>query len=97
MKQPYSFKEAVSLKMCLREQRGKDKRAVGYRDAQGHVAKKMNRYGQLVDKIYPLLDPDLSEEERLGKHAFWFKDSTANVLFLTEGGLENDEFIKKSP
>ena len=97
MKQPYSRKEQVALKMCLRDRRERDKRSIGYRDAQGHLAKKMNRYGSPVDKIYPLLDPDLTHEARLSKHAVWFKDSTASTLFLTQGGAENEELVKLAP
>jgi hypothetical protein len=40
------------------------------------MAKKMNKYGTQIDKVYPLLDPDITdEEERRQKHAVWFKSS----------------------
>ena len=45
------------LKLLLLTARLADSQAVHYRDKKGKLATKMAKYGESVDKIYPLLDP----------------------------------------
>jgi hypothetical protein len=45
----------------------------------------MDKYGQLLGKIYPLLDPEISDPvKRIKKHKNWYKDSAGNHTFLTQ-------------
>jgi len=45
----------------------------------------MSHYGSVVNKIFPLLDPDIYDDSnRMEKHQVWWLSSKATSFFLTE-------------
>ena len=81
----------------MKDMRDKDIKLVTSKDAQGNLHKKMSKYGTAIDKIYPLVNPDLDKEQRLEQHQNWFEDSTKAKAFLTQGGADNEKFVAMTP
>ena len=82
------------MKIILREKRAKDEKSVTHRDKKGNFSTKYSSYGTLIQKCYPLLDPDISNEKRLKKHQRWFHHSSSWGQYLIQDHslLENDAF-----
>ena len=55
----------------------------------------MSKYGQLINKIYPLLDPDLKEKDRREHHAVWFKETSTSAIFMNINNWEESETFKE--
>jgi hypothetical protein len=51
---------------------------------KGMIHKDANMYGERINKIFPILDPDLTnDDERALKQKSWFTDAPDNAKFLT--------------
>jgi len=80
------------MKISLDEARKKDSKRIFYADEsaksrewpEGMCSRDPNAYGERVNKIFPLLDPDLTEDERLLRHKTWFVDAPDNAKFLSQ-------------
>ena len=84
--------ETTQLKIGLEGGRKKDINMVMYRDKtnkenpdfpKGMCHKDASMYGERINKIFPILDPDLAnDDERVEKHKSWFVDAPDNAKFL---------------
>ena len=73
------------LKFGLLDQRAVDQKKLSFRDKGGNISDKMSHYGSVVNKIFPLLDPDIYDDSnRMEKHQVWWLSSKATSFFLTE-------------
>ena len=45
-----------------------------YRDKNGHMSRNTNRYGDILERMYPVLEPSFSKEEQIKKNLTWFTD-----------------------
>lgn len=61
MKRTFTMQETIALKCMLRERRLADEKALSYRDKGQKLSKDPKRYchGDYIDRVYPLLDPDI--------------------------------------
>ena len=98
MKRTCSMQETVALKCMMRERRLADEKAIGYRD-KGKLSKDVKRYcnNDFVDRVYPLLDPELTNyDERMEKHYTFFEDGQkANITTSgeqKEGNIFEENF-----
>ena len=93
MKQKYDVTENIAIKVCLREARLNDCRNLHIQSGSG-LSKNPKKYGNPMNRIYPLLDPEIeSHEERIEKHATWFKQDGMKTKLLLE--QDKDDFKKK--
>jgi len=74
MRKGLDLMEQTALKLVLNEKRKRDEKAVDYKDKNGKYSTNVKTYSQTLNKIYPLLDPDITRAKRITKHATWHKD-----------------------
>jgi hypothetical protein len=73
MHRTFSTDEGNKLKVCLKEHRKKDEITITeHENNNGKFSKNYNSYGTTIGKIYPLLDPDMTNKRRLENHKTWF-------------------------
>jgi len=92
MKRQFSVHQMIALKVIMQERRMQDVKSLSWRDGNGNYATKISKYGTLINKIYPLLDPDIAtNEQRMARHANWFKETSTSSVFMTGNDWENNE------
>ena len=84
--------QQTALKMSLNHNRKKDEKGVQYRDKNGKFSTNIKHYSQTVNKIFPLLDPDITNnKKRELKHTNWFKDPSPQMKSFQLALEDEDE------
>jgi len=84
MKASLTRPEQTALKFSLKQQKMVDITKLNFRDMKtGEISDKLSNYGSTINKIYPLLDPEMDKKMRTKKHITWWKSSKITNTFLT--------------
>lgn len=106
MNKRFTRHDNLQMKIALDEGRKKDTQRVFYADENekninwptGMCNRDPNQYGERVNKIFPLLDPDLTEDERILRHKTWFVDAPDNAKFLSQlTGWDDSKICQQCP
>lgn len=73
MQRGFDGVEMDRMKYLLKMKRAEDDTMISYREKSGSLGIEMTKYAHtFIDKIYPLLDPDLKNRaERRKQHLTW--------------------------